>query len=255
VVGPAVPAQLAIAAQAIRGGELDLKGIAAVIFLPPTPSRAAQLDLVGPKAWRAMFDKYTYIRAQVERRASCTMRPGSRQSSVVSRQLTIGRRRDRSPLVALCSRRRAFTLVELLVVLMIMSILGAAALPTVYRSLEQQRLESAARRVKQDLEQLRQTARTKSKTETLTFTTATAYTLSSDVKGLDRRSQTYAVELAASPYGVSNVSTTSLGSPATVSFDGYGATTASGTVVLQMGGYKRTVTLDPSTGQAAITNN
>jgi type II secretory pathway pseudopilin PulG len=138
---------------------------------------------------------------------------------------------------------------------MIMGILGAIAAPTIFRTLEQQRLESAARRVKQDLEQLRQTARTMSKGETLTFTSSTAYTLSSDVQGLDHKSQTYTVDLAAAPYNVTNVSTTNLGNPATVSFTGYGTTTNSGTVVLQLGGYSRTVTLDPSTGLATITGN
>ena len=75
-------------------------------------------------------------------------------------------------------------------------------MPTFFRSLEQQRLESAARRVKQDLEQVRQTARTMSKGESLTFTSATTYTLSTDVQGLDRKNQTYAVDLAAAPYNV-----------------------------------------------------
>jgi prepilin-type N-terminal cleavage/methylation domain-containing protein len=151
--------------------------------------------------------------------------------------------------------RSAFTILELVVVLMILSILGAAAIPTFYRSLEQQRLESSARRIKQDLELLRQTARTKSKGETLTFTNATAYSLSADVQGLDRTSQTYAVNLAAAPYSVTSVSTTNLGNPATVAFNGYGSTTANGTIVLQLGGYSRTVTIDPSTGLAFITGN
>jgi prepilin-type N-terminal cleavage/methylation domain-containing protein len=149
----------------------------------------------------------------------------------------------------------AFTILELVIVLMIVGILGAAAVPTFFRTLEQQRLESAARRLKQDLEQVRQTARTKSKTESLTFTGATTYTLSADVQGLDRKNQTYAVDLSAAPYNVSDISTANLGVPAKVTFDGYGATTANGTVVMQMGGYKRVLTLNPSTGQAAITNN
>ena len=100
-------------------------------------------------------------------------------------------------------RRSAFTILELVVVLMILSILGAAAIPSFFRSLEQQRLETAARRLKQDLELVRQTARNKSKTESLTFTGATTYTLSADVQGLDHKSQTYAVDLSAAPYNVS----------------------------------------------------
>lgn len=151
--------------------------------------------------------------------------------------------------------RSAFTILELVVVLMIMSILGAIALPTFFRSLEQQRLESAARRIKQDLEQVRQTARTLSKGETLTFTSASVYTLPADVPGLDHASQAYTVNLAAAPYSVTSVSTTSLGNPAKVAFNGYGATTASGTIVLQLGGYGRTVTVDPNTGLAFISGN
>jgi prepilin-type N-terminal cleavage/methylation domain-containing protein len=149
--------------------------------------------------------------------------------------------------------RTAFSLVELVVVLMIMGIMAAVAAPTFYRSLDQQRLESAARRVKQDLEQLRQTARTLSKTETLTATSGTAYVLSSDVQNVDHKTQSYAVDLAAAPYYVSSISTSS-GFPAQVSFDGYGTTTVSGNIVLQMGGYSRTVTLNPTTGQATVTN-
>ena len=94
-----------------------------------------------------------------------------------------------------------------------------------------------------------------SKGETLTFTSSTAYALSSDVQGLDRKSQTYSVDLSAAPYKVANVSTTNLGNPAKVSFDGYGTTSSSGTIVLQLGGYSRTITLDPSTGLTTITGS
>ena len=54
---------------------------------------------------------------------------------------------------------------------------------------------------------------------------------------------------------MSDISTNNLGVPAKVTFDGYGMTTAYGTIVMQMGGYERVLTVNPSTGQAAITNN
>jgi prepilin-type N-terminal cleavage/methylation domain-containing protein len=149
--------------------------------------------------------------------------------------------------------RDAFSMIELVVVLMILGILAATAMPTFYRTLEQQRLESAARRVRQDLEQLRQTARTLSKTETLTATSATAYTLSSDVQGLDHKNLSYAIDLALAPYYVSNI-TTSTGFPAQVSFDGFGTTTTSGNIIMRLGAFQRTLTLDSSTGQVSITN-
>jgi prepilin-type N-terminal cleavage/methylation domain-containing protein len=178
------------------------------------------------------------------------------QSSVIGRRLQNASAAPRSSLLAPRSRR-AFTILEMAVVLLIVSILGAAAIPTYFRSLEQQQLETAARRIKQDLELTRQTARTLSKSESLTFTGATTYALSSDVPGLDRKNSSYTVDLSAAPYGVTIISTANLGAPAKVTFDGYGTTTLTtpGTVVIQMGGYKRVVTLDPSTGQATITNN
>ena len=56
-------------------------------------------------------------------------------------------------------RRGAFTFVEMLVVVLILGIVAAVAAPTFHRSLQYHRLESAARRVKQDLEYLQTTAR------------------------------------------------------------------------------------------------
>src|SRR5262245_51703406 len=84
--------------------------------------------------------------------------------------------------------RSAFTFVELVVVLLIMSILAAVAAPKFIRSLDYSRLESAARRLKIDLEQVRRAAQLKSRTETITFSGST-YSLSSGVQGLNHSTQ------------------------------------------------------------------
>src|SRR5262245_46367557 len=82
-----------------------------------------------------------------------------------------------SPGVRRC--RAAFTIVELIVVLLITSILAAVAAPVFHKSLLYHRIESAARRLKQDLEHLRDTAKAKSATYEFELD-GTVYTLDPD---------------------------------------------------------------------------
>ena len=107
--------------------------------------------------------------------------------------------------------------------------------------------------MKLDLEQARHAARVKSQTQSLTFTNATTYTLSSGVESLKSPGQTYSVDLASTPYELDGV-TINLGGPTTVSFDGYGNASVGGTIVLALGDQTRTVTLDNTNGQITITN-
>jgi Tfp pilus assembly protein FimT len=151
------------------------------------------------------------------------------------------------------SRCTAFTVVETLIVLLIMGILAATATPSFFRSLRHHRLESAARRVKLDLEQARHAARVKSQTESITFTGATAYTLSSGTPGMDTATEIYSVDLSRSPYELDTV-TLNLGGPTAISFDGYGTASVGGTIVLAAGDETRTVTLLNSNGDVTISN-
>jgi prepilin-type N-terminal cleavage/methylation domain-containing protein len=100
--------------------------------------------------------------------------------------------------------RAAFTIIELVVVLLILSVLAAVAAPTFYRSLVHHRLESAARRVKQDLEYLRDTSRAKSTTLACEFS-GTSYTLDEpSIQHLDHAGA-YTIDLAATPYFLDGV--------------------------------------------------
>lgn len=132
-------------------------------------------------------------------------------------------------------RCRAFTLVELIIVVLIMGILAAAAAPTFVSSLRYHSVQSAARRVQTDLERLRQTARLTSKTQRLTFSGAT-YSADevSDYRGLDSPGQTYLVDLAAPPYDVDGV-TVAFGDNPIISFNPYGAPVEPGEILLQSG--------------------
>jgi Tfp pilus assembly protein FimT len=142
---------------------------------------------------------------------------------------------------------------EVVVVLLVMGIVAATAAPSFYVSLQHHELETAARRVVMDLEQVRHTARVTSQTQTLTFTTATNYSLSAGIVSLESSGEIYAVNLAGPPYELDSV-TLNLGGATTVSFDGYGNTATSGTIVLARGNRTRTVTLDGVSGAISFSD-
>jgi prepilin-type N-terminal cleavage/methylation domain-containing protein len=145
--------------------------------------------------------------------------------------------------------RFAFTLVELVIVVMIVSVLAAVAVPTFYDSLLFHEVESAARRVKSDLELARQTARLTSATQSVTFA-GSAYTLTT-AKNLDNQHNDYAVDLSAAPFNLKQVIADFDGATS-VSFDGYGMPTSGGTVELLSQSLKCIVTLDADTGEVSI---
>jgi len=140
-----------------------------------------------------------------------------------------------------------FTILELAVVLLVMGIIAATAAPSFYSSLQYHELETAARRVVLDLQQARHVARVRSQTQTLTFDTATSYTLSAGIHSLKSTGETYRVDLSGPPYELDDV-TLDLGGATAVSFDGFGNTATSGTITLTRGNATRTVTLDGPAG-------
>jgi prepilin-type N-terminal cleavage/methylation domain-containing protein len=149
-------------------------------------------------------------------------------------------------------RTSAFTLMELVIVILIIGILAGAAVPTFFDSLLFHQVESAARRVKSDLELARRMARKTSSTQSITFSGRT-YALSAAIKHLDNPHEEYVVDLSAEPYHLERVTADFEGAPS-VSFDGYGAPASGGAVVLECKSLKCTVTLDGFTGEVTITS-
>lgn len=133
-----------------------------------------------------------------------------------------------------------------------MAILGAVAAPTFFESLLFHRIESAARRVKADLELARTQARLTSSSRTVTFANS-AYTIS-NTASLDNASQLYAVDLTEPPFSLDSA-VANFSNNAFVTFDGYGTPTSGGTIVLTVKSHSATITLDGTSGNVTFTTS
>jgi prepilin-type N-terminal cleavage/methylation domain-containing protein len=147
--------------------------------------------------------------------------------------------------------RQGISLTELVVVLAIIGILSAIAVPRYAASLINYRLDAAARRIAADLALARSQAMTTSRSQPVAFNVAAGTYQMAGVLTLDRRGTDYSVALGSDPYFVKLLSANFGGNP-TVTFDAYGGADSSGTVVLEAGGTQKTVSLDRYTGKATV---
>jgi type II secretion system protein H len=151
------------------------------------------------------------------------------------------------------NRRDGFTAVELAIVVIILAIVAAAAVPKYADALNRFRVDAAARRIAADLATAQARARATSSSQTILFTLppqGSQYQIAG-MKDPDRPAATYTVNLADSPYQVT-LSSASLGGDSTLIYNGYGIPDSGGTVVVGSGQYTKTVTIDATTGMAAI---
>lgn len=136
------------------------------------------------------------------------------------------------------SLRCGFTLVELVLVLIIVGVIGAIAMPRFAQASARQQLDAAANRVASDLEKARATARQTSNYAVITFEpNQDRYTFSSgSVQGST-------VELDESPYQV-KVKKAEFGDGTSVTFNGFGVPSDSGSVTLESSAGLAVVSLD-----------
>ena len=150
-------------------------------------------------------------------------------------------------------RRRGFSYVEIVIVVLVLGILTAAAVPKYADTLVRMRLDAAARRIATDLATAQARACATSSSQTITFTLPPAGNRY-EIAGMsdpDRPGVTYAVNLAEAPYQIT-LGAVDLGGDATLIYNGYGIPDSAGTIVIQAGKYARRITIDPDTGIAAI---
>lgn len=146
--------------------------------------------------------------------------------------------------------RRAFTLVELLIAVLVLGILATAAASRFAQAVANQQALSAARRVAADLELLRTTARKTSQEQTITFTVSGHAYSTSALIDPDRPGQTYQVSLQ--KLYDAKLDTVDLGGDAVLKFSGFGLPDSGGAITVKCGSCARTVLIDADSGVASV---
>ncbi|MDI1289674.1 MAG: GspH/FimT family pseudopilin [bacterium] len=139
----------------------------------------------------------------------------------------------------------AFSLVEVTLVISIIGVLSAIAIPRFTGSIANARLNAAAQRIERDCALARSRAMSSSKPRTIVFSTQ-GYTIAG-LTSLDRRSTNYSVSLSGTDG--TTLGAVNLGGDQQLIFDMYGAPDSGGTIVLISGGRTSTLTIDPLTGK------
>lgn len=162
-------------------------------------------------------------------------------SVVVNKSCRVGRR----------AARPGFSLVELVVVIAIVCIIAAIAMPRYAEASGRYRIEAATRRLMSDIAFTQARARARSLSQSMTFYVGSGRFQFVSLSDPDRPTTTYTVDLGLDPYR-SQIRSASFGaSGTTLTFNGFGVPTRGGSVVLEAGGLSKTIAVDADTGNAS----
>lgn len=150
------------------------------------------------------------------------------------------------------TRRGGFSLVEMVMVMTIISLAAAIAVPRFAGSINRRNADSAARRVIQDLMLARQHARVTSSDIKITFLHAPGYQMD-NVPDPNNPNNSYSVNLKGAPYNVSQWEVDFAGTKE-LSFDMHARANRQGTIVIRVGEELRTITVNPETGIAKLSD-
>ena len=159
----------------------------------------------------------------------------------------------RSARTATSAAARGFTLVELIIVIAVLSIVSALAIPRFAAGAMRRRIDAAAQRVVQDLKLARQYARQTSTAQSVTFETSSDSYRFDGMADPDHPDSRYTVRLGEQPYEV-DLYQVSLGGDDVFEFDGFGNPDSDGTITLQVGDLARTITIDRVTGVISVSD-
>ena len=145
------------------------------------------------------------------------------------------------------SRHRAFSMIELVIVLVIFGVTAAIAVPRYVNSVQRTKVDGAARRIAADIERLRDRARAQGREQRMYLATAGYVLVTTDSDG---NSVTEPVDLTLDPYGVGvkPVVVTERG----LTFDSLGRASEPLVVYVTQGEASRGVMFDPVTSRAEV---
>ena len=146
---------------------------------------------------------------------------------------------------------RAFSLIELVFVILLIAIACAIVLPHWSNSAQNYQLSLAARRIASDLAWAQSCANSSSSSVTVSFGVDVGKYQLVGVPDPDQADRAYTVDLAADPYHV-RLASAVFGNSSTLTFNGFGLPNQGGSVIVAAGGGQRTVTVDSATGQITI---
>lgn len=148
-------------------------------------------------------------------------------------------------------RSGGFTLIELVLVIAIITVVAAIALPRYADALERYRADTAARRLAADLGYARSQARTSGKPQVVSFNvTARSYSMAG-VTDLRGKLGTYTVGLGESPFHLESMKL-ELGGATQITFDPYGGASVGGTIKVRTPNITRQVILNASAGKVSL---
>lgn len=137
-----------------------------------------------------------------------------------------------------------FTLIELVMVLAIIAVLSAIAVPRFGDATQRRRLEAAEKRILADIDHARELARARSAPVTMAFDSVNdVYAIASARNPLTRVTTHYTVELGDAPYRI-DLGIINLGGDSLLIHDGFGQPDSGGTIQISSGGLSTTITID-----------
>ncbi|HSW44533.1 MAG TPA: GspH/FimT family pseudopilin [Phycisphaerae bacterium] len=150
------------------------------------------------------------------------------------------------------TRGRAFSLAELILVLVIMAILSAIAVPRFAAAARNSAVDLAARRLAADLRFTQAEAIKTQSRKSVTFSTSTNSYVLVSMLDPDNDSRTYRVNLGDPPYEGICILSADFGGTSILTFDRFGGPSAPGTVVVGRGQHTRTVRVASGAGRITV---
>jgi Tfp pilus assembly protein FimT len=138
-----------------------------------------------------------------------------------------------------------------MLVLVIVAVFSAIAVPRFSQSTNRYSADAAARRIEADFKLASNRARITSSTLTIVFDITNDKYSIAGLADLNQTISSYTADLGEAPYQADLISAV-FADGSQISFNGYGVPSGAGTVILQVGSNRRTITIAADTGEVTI---